>query len=230
MNKSMKSLIAIYGIIFVIITVIGVAIPFEKTQSVIIAYGFSVISLIAGPIIFHYAFKGTETLTSKVYGFPIFRIGYIYTAIQMIFTILITIVSAFVNVPAWVSVVVSVLFMGGAAIGVIASDNARDIIENQEATDQIKTKTMTYFRLDISSVADMCSNADVKKKVMALSEKLKYSDPVSNEQLVEIESKILKEIGELKNIVNDDVDKAIVKVDAINLLVDDRNRRCKALK
>ena len=82
----------------------------------------------------------------------------------------------------------------------------------------------------MESVIDLCENKELRKKLVNLSEKFRYSDPVSCDELEEIEQKITEEIEVLKNLVTSDVDEASKKITYIENLLADRNRRCKALK
>lgn len=230
MNKKFTSAAVVYGIIFVIWTVIFFAVPFPKIAASVIAYIFSVISIAASFGISYIAFKDTAELKSKVYGFPIFKIGAVYCGLQIIFTLIIAIIGIFVKVPVWITFVFSVVIMGLAAIGVISADNARDIVEAQDEEVKMATRTVKYFRLDIAAIVDLCKDAQLKKQLEKLSEQFKYSDPVSSESLEEIEERITFEIDELRHIVNSDVQKAAEKAAEISSLLADRNRRCKAEK
>jgi hypothetical protein len=230
MSKSKKSVIAVYAIVFVVFNVLYFAIPFNKTASTWVCYGASLLSIILGYGITEYAFKNTDTLQSKVYGFPVFRIGYIYFAVQTVFSIIMFGINAYKEVPAWVAVVFSVLILAGALIGVIATDNTRDVIEKQEQQDRAKTKAITYFKLDVDNLVDMCSDGELKKRIEKLADTLKYSDPVSADELRALENQISNEIASLGTLINTNPDYAKEKVTHIENLLADRNRRCKALK
>lgn len=191
---------------------------------------FTLISIVGGLGITYYSFSKGVNLKSKIYGFPIFRVGAIYSIVQICSGILIYIIGIFVNVPVWISAAVSVILLAFAAIGVIAADNVRDVIEQQERDDTVKTKAMTYFRLDIQGIVDMCGDAELKKRLTNLNDTFKYSDPVSSEELSGIESEIKNEIEKLRSSINGDQSTAESIVSEIERLIADRNRRCKALK
>lgn len=231
MNKKQKSLLAVYAIVFVVFNILYFIIPFPKTPCVWTAYAFALVAVILGCGITFYAFKDTETLRSKVYGFPVFRIGYIYLFAQLIVSIVIFIINIFVVVPLWIGAALSVVILGLALIGVIATDNARDIIEDFEKKAEKATEKITYFKLDVSGIISVCRDADVKKKLNVLSDKLKYSDPVSSPKLAEAENKIAYEISQLSKIVNSESkDDVVSKIDDIIAMLENRNNMCKALK
>ena len=60
---------------------------------------------------------------------------------------------------------------------------------------------------------------------MQLAEKIRYSDPMSDEQLSDIEDRITEKIAELKV----STDKTII-INELNSLLDERNRKIKIFK
>ena len=132
---------------------------------------------------------------------------------------------------SWIPVLLSFVLLCLAAIGVIATDNARDIVQNVENTVKETTRTVTYFRLDVNSVLNLCTDVELKQVVSKLAEDVQYSDPVSNPELVSLEMQLAQEIENLRTLViNNNTGDAIAEVDRIRNMLDDRNRRCKALK
>lgn len=231
MNKIQKSLISVCAIVFVVLSVLYFAIPFPKNTASWIAYTACVIAVVFVWFTANIAFKGTETLMSKVYGFPVFRIGYIYLIAQVIFTIILCCINIVYLVPAWIAVVISVIFLAMALIGIIVTDNARDVVEKIDMETESEINKVTYFKLDIAFVSDMCNDSELKKKLNVLSDKFRYSDPVSCDELTGIEKQIYDEIEKLKEIVKENNREAVEeKITYVTNLLEDRNRKCKALK
>lgn len=231
MNKKQKSFVAIFAIAFVLYNVLFFVIPIRKIAASWVMYVFSLIAIIVSAGITAYAFgKEDGNLKSKIYGYPIFKIGMLYVAAQLIIGAIVGILGAFVNVPAWISVVLSVVLLGLTLSGVIATDNIRDVIEEQEEAVERQTKTVTYFKINIESVIDFCEDEDLREKLVNLSEKIKYSDPVSCDELKAIEQKITDEIDDLKTLIGSDSEEATKKIVYIENLLADRNRKCKILK
>ncbi|MBD5129243.1 MAG: SLC45 family MFS transporter [Ruminococcaceae bacterium] len=229
MNKKMTSLVAVYAIVLVTFCILYLVIPFPKTGAYWIEFVFSIIAVCAGCGIGWYSLKN-DGLKSKVYGFPILNIGIAYMAVQLIFAVVIAIVGFFAAVPLWVSIVFSVLILAISAIGFIGADNARDIIEEQESCDEIATKAMKMFRLDTQYIVDLCDDSELKKSLEKLAEQFKYSDPVSSDELADIEENLQSEVKNLAALVNSDRELAAKKISDIMVLLADRNRRCKELK
>ncbi len=228
-NKKNKSIIAIYAIITVVFTIITLFIPFKKNATLWIMFAFTIVALIISFIATFIAFKGKKNLMSKFYGFPIFRIGYIYALAQLTFSLIIYTVGTFVDVPYWVSILVSVILSGIAGIGLIVSDNARDIIENIDANSVDTTREMTKFSIDISEIIDNCEDQTAKELLVKLAEKLKYSDPVSSLATADKEKEISSAVEELKQVVLSSEcpsDELIKRITRITKLLSVRNRIC----
>lgn len=231
MGKKEKSVIAVYVILLLIFNVVYLGIPFSKTAVSWIAYAFTLVSFIVSFLVTAYAFKGRESIKSSVYSFPIFRVGCIYAGIQLAFCILICLCALFIKVPNWIPCIVSIILLGAAMIGVIAADNTRDVVEQVEEQILSDTRKITYFRLDVSSLISSCQNSEIKKELERLAEEARYSDPVSNHELAEIEEQIIEELKVLKNMLQEsNIEDLKKEVQHIMNMLQDRNVRCKALK
>jgi len=228
-NKKTVSAAIVYGIIFLTATVLFIAIPFPKRAASIVSFIFTLMSVVISLVISFYAFKDSKELSSKVYGFPIFRIGVIYTVLQLIVCFIICVVGAFVNVPVWIALVTSILLLAAAAIGVIAADNTRDVIENLDEDTRRSIKKISTLRVNMDGIADMCSDALSRKAVERLAEEFRYSDPVSSPETEEIEHRLSDGIDELRTLT-DDPETLIQKAGELSNLLAERNRLCKMSK
>lgn len=230
-SKRRKSTVIIYSIVAFVSILLTLTIPFSKPAASWVMFAFSIVSIIGGCGISIYAFSKSEELKSKFYGFPVFRIGFLYTTIQLGLSLLVYIVGAFVDLPYWVGLLLSVLLIGMAAIGVLITDNARDYVEEIETNTIIVTKTIKKFNVDIADVLDICKNQEVREPLKKLAEKFKYSDRVSSDVTKEKEEEIKAEIENLKLIINNENTEIVIKkIETISNLLSSRNRICEAEK
>ena len=89
-------------------------------------------------------------------------------------------------------------------------------------------KKVFYIRelqADIELLADNESDATVKTALTQLAEKIRFSDPMSNEQLADLENKISIKAAELKTTTS-----KLEIITELNSLLDERNKKCKILK
>lgn len=231
LDKKAKSTIAVYAIILIVYVLSFLIIPFNKNAASWISFFFTIIAIVGSLFVCGCAFKAKETLVSKIYGFPIFRVGAIYAIVQLVVGVIICAIGAFVAVPYWVALLFSVILLGAAAIGVIITDNTRDLIEEIDDSVKVETKNVTYFQINIAGIVDDCENPDVKADLEALNQLFEFSDPVTNEETKESEEIIKAMLAELKTLVvdgsTDDI-KALIK--KITNALNERNRICKASK
>lgn len=231
MNKKNKSIIAVYGILAFIYLIAFVIIPFPKNAASWISFVFTLVSFVLSLGVTLYVFGKDDEMTSKFYGFPIFKIAYMYPLVQFIVGVVICLIAAFVAVPYWVALILSLVILGVSAIGVIATDNARDIVEQTEAESERVTKATKMFNLNIASVLDLCTEPSVKIELEKLAESFRFSDPVSSDATEDIESTIMEKLENLKiSISSSDSDENIAKITELKNLLAERNRICKMNK
>lgn len=229
MNKKQKSTIAVFAILSIVYNILFFTIPFPKNKTVWCGYVFTWVALAASLYAVKMAFDSGKELESKVYGYPIFRIGVIYMIAQMVVGLFFDLLGFVLAVPMWILMVISVLMLGAALIGMIATDNARDVIEQTVEKNRAQIKPMKIFKLDIACLADMTEDSSLKTGLKKLEEDFRYSDPVSNENLHEIEGQIQGEIGILKGmlVAKGDEQTILEQIQKVKNLVLERNRMCK---
>lgn len=230
-NKRIKSILSVYAIAILVYVVLTLIIPFSKSSASWVAFAFTILSFIIGAAITVWFFDKEKSLVSKFYGYPVFRIGFLYTIVQVIISILIFVVGEFTNLPYWIGLGVSILLLGLALIGIITVDNARDYITEVEAKSEISTKTLTLFKVDIADILDTCTNQEVYEALKKLNEKFKYSDQVSSLATEEKEEEIKQAIEKLKDIINTESSENVIdEIKLISNLLSSRNRICEARK
>ena len=180
-DKKAKSTIAVYAIILFVYVLAFLILPFNKIAASWISFIFTVIAIVGSLLVCGCAFKAKETLVSKIYGFPIFRVGVVYGIAQIIAGIIICAIGAFVVVPYWVALLLSVLFLGAAAIGVIVTDNTRDVKLNElfqfsdpvtnDSTKEIEAAIMAMLS-ELKTIVVDGSTDDIKKQIKKLTNSL----------------------------------------------------------
>lgn len=231
LGKKSKSVIAIYAIILVVYIIGFLIIPFNKIAASWISFAFTIIAIAASLFVFNQAFNSKETLVSKIYGYPIFRVGAVYALAQLAIGIVICAIGAFVAIPYWVALLLSIIMLGAAAIGVIITDNTRDLVEHVDETVKVDTEAVTNFQIDIAGIVDCCEDSNLKSELEKLNDAFRFSDPVSNAKTKEAEDKINVLLNELKaNVESNNVSEATALVKKITNALAERNRICKASK
>lgn len=213
---------AVLAIVFALFNVIAFFIPTEKTATFWIAYAFSAIAFLLQIVIWKLAFKGTDTIKSKFLGIPLLSVGFRYLAIQIV---AFAIFMIFPAMPAWIPVVTSSLILGISAICLIGTETGREEINRVEEKVEKKAFYIKSLQVDVEILADAATDPEIKLALTKLAEAIRFSDPMSNESLADLEATITDKINELKatNIQLENI--AIVES-----LLTERNKKTKLLK
>ena len=222
MKKNSTKGYVILVILFALVSIIAFAVPTAKTATFWIAYVFTAAAFAAQIGIWKTALGKEGTLKSKFLGFPVVHIGIVYAIIQ---TVAFAVFLFVPTLPVWSAIVVCSVIAGISAVCMISADAGRDEIERVEAKVQKKVFYIRELQADIELLADNETNADVKTALTQLAEKIRFSDPMSNEQLADLEDKISTKIEELKT-----TSSQLEIITDLNSLLDERNKKCKILK
>ena len=222
MKKNSTKGYVLLGILFVLVSIIAFAVPTAKTATFWIAYVFTAAAFAAQIGIWKTALGKEGTLKSKFLGFPIVHIGIVYAIIQVIAFAVFLFAP---TLPTWSAIVVCPIIAGLSAVCMISADAGRNEIERVEAKVQNKVFYVREMQADIELLADNESDAAVKTALTHLAEKIRFSDPMSNEQLADLENKISIKAAELKT-----ASSKLKIITELNSLLDERNKKCKILK
>jgi len=222
MSRNKKLGYVILFIAFVTINVVSFALPTAKTTSFWVAYIFTIIAFVAQIFIWNIGFKDNTPLRSKFLGIPVIRVGYIYLVLQLI---ALAVLVAYPALPVWATIIINVLIVGISAICMITAEIGRDIISNVEEKVQSKVSYIREIQTDIEIAAERESDSAIKQKILKLAEKVRYSDPISSDKLSELEKRISDKVKEINN-----ADDKSAIVDEIELLLLERNKKCKIYK
>ena len=179
---------------FFAIPYINREIPIKTKVSIIfcevafwIAYIFTVVALAAQIVLWKRTF-GHKELKSKFLGFPIVHIGIVYLIVQI--AVLFVFVFA-EKLPAWSALVTCTVIAAMAAIFMIAADVGQTEIEKGEQKVQGKVFYIKNLQVDIEILASAEKDAKTKKALELLAEKIRFSDPMSNEMEYIVRRKLI---------------------------------------
>ena len=222
MKKNSTKGYVILGTLFSLVSVIVFVVPVERTPAFWVAYAFSAVSFAAQIIIWKAALGREEGLKSKFLGLPVVHIGVVYLVVQIIAFVVFLFIP---TLPVWSAVIACAVIAGVSAVCMIASDVGRGEIERIEAKVQSKIFRIREMQTEVELLANAKKDTAAKAALAQLAEKLRFSDPVSDERLADLENRIGAKIAELSTAA----DKAAV-IEELNSLLEERNRKCKILK
>lgn len=232
MNKKQKQTAVILLIAVVVLSVIVFVIPFKKGGTFWVAYISEILAIALQIPIFKLAYNNTADLKSKVLGFPVFRVGYIYLITQTVASIILFALGGiFESLPIWISIIICMLILAIAIVCSIATDIARDEVVRIEETQHADTRFIMEMRVRSKNITNKTIDTVLKKKLEDLAEAFKYSDPVSSESLKSQEEKIATKFNVLDEYVSaNDKERSEKLCTEIQQLLNDRNNICRLNK
>ena len=168
--KLSKHAWTIWGILLVVALVLMVLIPFSRTASWWIAAGCTVLMFLLAAWTFYAAFR-KDGLESKILGWPIFKVGAVALAVQVVFGFALMGLAALC--PVWVAVLAEVLIFAVTGICLTVKDAARVVVSQSEARMEDSTAAWKAIRQKANALA-ASGDADMKR----LAEEIRFADPM----------------------------------------------------
>ena len=218
-----KRLLFVVLIIFVLFNVIAFVIPSEFSASFWVTYVFSVFALAFNGYMWSAFFIKDLKQKSKFYRIPLLHISFIYLGIQSVLFILFK----FIVTPTWISIVLCVTLLTWALIGLITVGGSKEYIESVDNKIKTKVTFIKSLQMEVELIEQKSNNVEAKTRLKELGDKIKYSDPISDESLSDIENEILVSVRSLNSA---DELTIVNSVPDILLKIDERNKKCKLLK
>ena len=226
MKKNNYLLIAVFLIIAVVYNIIAFSIVNEYTSVFWSAYGFTMLAVIAAAVTSALAFKsGKDAAFLSV---PVTMVATAYLFVQLSFgAILMAIPSLSIVFANIAQIVVLAVFLI-VAIGGLMSRNATVDSEREVREKKFYIKTLSA---DLESAIEVASDPSHKKILTDLYETIRYSNPMSDPSLYDLEQKIVAKVSAVVDAVSSGrMDSFVDRCAEIERLVADRNRKCKMLK
>lgn len=233
----MKKYFKYYGICWVIALVVFNVITFVAANETVglafvdssfwVGYVFITIAFIGNMICSFLFFK--EENKGKVFlNIPIIQLAYSALIVSLIVG---TVAMAVPQIPYWVAIIVDVLVIAFYAIAIVKASAAADIVNNVEQKVKAQAFFIKSFTVDADSLIARASSDEMKAETKKVYEAIRYSDPMSDDALVNIESQIQNEFNVFSDAVkNNDIDLAKSSANELIFLINARNKKCKLLK
>lgn len=212
----------ILAIVFIVFTVIAFAAPFEKTSVFWVSFVFGLLAICFQIPLWNKSLRG-ESLKNNFLGFPVLYIGIAYLIIQLIVSI---IIMAVPEIPLWIAIIVDVIILAITCGLVFSGSVARATIEEAEEKIQAKTSFIKGLKADVDILLSKETDIEVKGALRKLSDEIRYSDPMSNSALGDIEAEITEKLIS----VSAAGDNKTNVISEISELIKQRNIKCKAFK
>lgn len=164
---------------------------------------------------------------SVFFGIPLVSVSLFYFIIATILSLAFMMLVSFgVAVPFMLMLVLECVVLGVYAIALIMSLSHKDVVV---AIDQNIKKNVFAIRTlvtDVESLAESVEDGALKIKLNRLAEDIRYSDPMTNDVVAELDLQMKDAIAELEVYVSEqDYSNAEAKIRQAQLLISKRNKR-----
>lgn len=142
-----------------------------------------------------------------------------------------TVCMAVPNIPSWLGAVVAVLILAFHAAAVISACGAAQMAGNVDRKIQDQTRFVRSLTADLQALANRAEGDAFQSDIRKLVEACRYSDPMSDVALAEIEEQIIQSFLLLKKAVEGKkAEEVRDRCEELSRFMADRNRTCKQLK
>lgn len=217
--------LAVYNVLFFVI-------PFNFEHSAPafwLTYGFTTFFLLFAAVI---AFLGlrNKKITYRVFGIPLLKLAVASIIFQLIVDILVMSLGSFFTFPAWIVGVVDTLAVAYVIIALIVYVTFKDHIETIDSYAK-KEQYTKELRIELEVLKNKYSSCELAKELNGLYETVLYTDPVSSEEVAEVENEILSKLDDLrKQLEENNLDEARKSIDTLNNLIAERKTRLKSVR
>lgn len=157
-----------------------------------------------------------------------FRTAYIVTILSLILSGIYLFVAI---IPDFVVYIGVILVYGFAIISISKAKVAVSVVAGIDEKVKVQTFFIKSLTVDAEHLMNTCKTTELKALAKKVYEAVRYSDPMSNAVLVEVEEKIQNGFSDFENAVNgEDYELASSTADELLSLIDIRNKKCKLLK
>lgn len=201
-NNKNKNTVA-FGLIYVILLGVFNLLVFTISKSrndvFWLSYGFMTLAFVVQIVSMFMSFKSADVETA-FFGIPLASFSVFYLCAELVIGALFMIFQmASFTLALVIQVLVLAVFLIVAIISLLARDTVQQISDNvKEHVSNLKS-----VLVDIEMLMDGCTDPELKADLRKLSETVKYSDPISNEAVADVEQRIMRKISELRINIDD---------------------------
>lgn len=232
MNKRTKQIIAMLAICLMVynIAVFIISGFTDHTACFWLSYLFMMVSIATSIVSAVLLMKQNREIKDWLFGYPVLKHCFAYILIEFICSVIFMILDNY-DCDWKIGFVIQLIICAVFTIFIISCFMTKDTIEQVEANVKASISFMKGLQVDVELIAAKADNEEVRKAYSKLAENIKYSDPVSMEALKDVENRIAEMVksGE-EAVVSGNSEAAIECCKNAELLLMERNKKCKALK
>ena len=232
----MKKVFKFYSVIWAVLLALFNVISFvsvgwagisKYTPSFWIGYAFITLSFIGQIVCAYFALKDND-IKKTFYNVSLIAASYTGLILSFVFGGLCMIISL---LPYWVGILLCAIVLGINVIAVIKASAVVDIVSSIDEKTKESTLFIKSLTVDAETLMSRAKSEAVKAECKKVYEAVRYSDPMSNDAFVSVESDITIKFSKFSEaVVSEDSEAVVTLAEEIIILLGDRNKKCKLLK
>ena len=166
-----------------------------------------------------------------IFGYPILKHCVTYILVELVVSTVFMLLDMSEAFPWGIAFAVQFVIMALFSVLIISCFFTHESIV--DVTKKVKDATtfIRLLRVDVEMVAEKATLPEVKQEFLKLAEQVRYSDPMSNACLFELEKQISQQVNQADLFVqSNDMVNALACCRNASLLLAERNKKCKVLK
>ena len=226
-KKTVGLSFAVFGIVFAIYNLIVFLFLKPETPVFWMSYGFMVLAFALQILGMYLAFK-EFSVQAIFFGIPLaqFTLYYFFAELFMSFVFML-----FQNITWKIPLILQVILLAVYAIVAIVSVFVRDASVAAKDKVQSSASVMRLNVVDIEMLRDVAEDPELKNQLRRLAEAVRYSDPMTNDMIADVDARIRQETMALQTYCEDnDVDAAKESCAKLQRLYVERNKKLLATK
>lgn len=228
MSFNRKIFYAISVITFIVFNVIAFIVPINRNADFWVGYTFVCLTILWIVIALNVIIKDTDSLNDIFLKLPVTYHLIAYLAISVVLNLIIIFLPDF---SIRVAVLFNVVILGIHMVLVLTAMFVGNTVSNSEKKVEEKIHFIQQVLVDVQIYESSTLNPLLQKLLKELEETIRYSDPISNDSLIPLEQNILYQLATLGELIdNGNDDKAIMCVNQVKAMFEQRNKKCKILK
>lgn len=233
MKKNFKSYLILWAILLAAFNVIVFLVRPVLPGYVIIydarfwlAWAFINLAFVGNLVCAWFAFKA-ENAKKLFYNLPLITLSWSALIVMLIVGAGLMLIP---DCQAWIAAIVCVLVLAFNAIAVVKAGWAAETVEKVDEKIKAKTQFIKTLTVDAETLCDRAKSDEAKAACKKVFEAIRYSDPMSNDALAEVENRITQKFNEFSEAVTTGTDNIEAVADELVALVGERNKKCKLVK
>lgn len=226
-KKTIGMSLAIWGIFFAVYNLLVFMILRPRTPVFWLSYGFMVLAFGLQILGMYLSFKDF-TVEAVFFGIPLAHFTLYYFFAELFMSVVFMI---FQNVPWKIPFILQTLMLAVYGVVAIVSVFTRDAVVAAKDNVQNAAAAMRLDTIDIEMLRDEAKDPELRNQLRRLAEAVRYSDPMTNAAVADVDGRIKQETMALRTYCEDgDVAAAKDSCARLQRLYVERNKKLMASK